>query len=117
MDSNERQPASRTIMNYLGLAASGFAMGASNMVPGVSGGTMALILGIYEELIDSIRGIANLKAVKLLLRFKVRQALDLLPWRFLLSVGIGILAAVFSLAHFLEWMLAEYPALVWSFFF
>ena len=117
MGSNRHAPGSRTLVDYVGLLASGFAMGASNMVPGVSGGTMALILGIYEELIDSIRGVVNPEAIKLLLRFKVKQALALLPWKFLLSVAVGMLAAVLTLAHFLDWMLREHAVLLWSFFF
>ena len=117
MNSNEADHASRSLKDYVRLVASGFAMGASDVVPGVSGGTMALILGIYEELIDSIRGVANPDAIKLLLRLKVKQALELLPWKFLLSVAVGILVAVFTLVHFLEWMLNEYPVLLWSFFF
>ena len=117
MNSNEADHASRSLKDYVGLVASGFAMGASTVGPGVSGGTMALILGIYEELIDSIRGVANPDAIKLLLRLKVKQALELLPWKFLLSVAVGILVAVFTLVHFLEWMLNEYPVLLWSFFF
>lgn len=92
-------------------------MGAADVVPGVSGGTMAFILGIYEELIDSIRALINPTALKLLFRFKIKEALAVLPWKFLLAIGIGIVAAIFSLAQFLEWMLINHPALLWSFFF
>ena len=117
VEKQAAQPVSRTFKDYLGLAARGFAMGASDVVPGVSGGTMAFILGIYEELINSIRVLVNPEAIKLLLRFKIKDALDLLPWKFLAAVGAGILFAIFSLAKFLEWMLENHPALLWSFFF
>ncbi len=113
----ETQQTSRTWKDYIGLAARGFAMGAADVVPGVSGGTMAFILGIYEELINSIRAIANPAVIKHLLSFKIKDALDLLPWKFLAAVGVGILLAIFSLAKFLEWMLINHPALLWSFFF
>ena len=111
-----QQPA-RTLTEYFGLTLRGFAMGASDVVPGVSGGTMAFILGIYEELITSIRDLLSPTAIKLLLRFKVKQALDVLPWKFLIAVGVGILAAILTLSRFLEWMLLNHPALLWSFFF
>lgn len=116
-DEQLKKKASRTWLDYLGLTARGFAMGAADVVPGVSGGTMAFILGIYEELINSIRALVNPTAIKLLLRFRIRDGLYLLPWRFLTAVLIGILLAIFSLARFLEWMLINHPALLWSFFF
>lgn len=113
----EKQKTSRTLKDYLGLTARGFAMGAADVVPGVSGGTMAFILGIYEELIQSIRNLLNPELFKLLLSFKIKEALAITPWKFLLAVGLGILLAIFTLAGFLEAMLIEYPEYVWSFFF
>jgi len=95
----QQQTPTRALKDYAGLVAKGFAMGASDVVPGVSGGTMAFILGIYEELINSIRSLINVQAVKLLLQFKIKEALAILPWKFL------------------EWMLINHPALLWSFFF
>jgi putative membrane protein len=91
-------------------------MGAANVIPGVSGGTMALILGIYEELINAIRSI-NLKFLRLITLFKIRDALTSVSWTFLLPVGLGILLATFSLAEALSWLLDSYPVIVWSFFF
>jgi putative membrane protein len=90
-------------------------MGAADVVPGVSGGTMAFILGIYEELINAIRSF-NLKSLQLLLGFKLRLLLDQVSWRFLFALGIGILTAVFSLAQVLAWLLHNKPVLIWSFF-
>jgi putative membrane protein len=117
MHEENTTPHRRSWGDYLGLTVRGFAMGAADVVPGVSGGTMAFVLGIYDELLDSIRRMVNPQALGLALRGKFRVALDLLPWPFLLGVGVGILLAVFSLAHFLEWSLEQYPTLVWSFFF
>ena len=85
------------------------------MVPGVSGGTMAFILGIYEELIDAIKSF-DLKGLKLLVTSKFRLFLDHISWRFLLAVGLGILIAIFSLARVLSWLLQNKPVLIWSFF-
>ena len=91
-------------------------MGAANVIPGVSGGTMALILGIYEELINAIRSI-NLKFLRLIAVFNIKQALASVSWLFLLPVGLGVLLATFSLAEVLSWLLGRYPVVVWSFFF
>jgi putative membrane protein len=108
---------SRSIKDYLILVSKGFAMGASDVVPGVSGGTMAFILGIYEELINSIRAFVNPHAFKLIFTFKLKEAFNTLPWKFLLVLFSGIMLAIFSLAQFLEWMLDNQPSLLWSFFF
>ena len=91
-------------------------MGAANVVPGVSGGTMALILGIYEELINAIRSF-NFHFLRLITFLKIREALSSVSWPFLLPVSLGILLATFSLAKALSWLLHNYPVIIWSFFF
>ncbi len=91
-------------------------MGAADVVPGVSGGTIAFITGIYEELINSIKSI-NLRALKLLFSFKIAEFWKAINGNFLISVFIGIGISVFSLAKGLEYLLHHYPILVWSFFF
>lgn len=90
-------------------------MGASDVVPGVSGGTMAFILGIYEDLINAIKSF-DFKSLKLLMSFKLRLLLDRISWKFLLALGIGILTAIFSLAEILSWLLQHKPVMIWSFF-
>ena len=92
------------------------AMGAADVVPGVSGGTIALITGIYEELIFSIKSI-NLKALKLLFAGKPAAFWKAINGNFLLSVLLGIGISIFSLAKGLTYLLHHYPILVWSFFF
>ncbi|MCB8988524.1 MAG: DUF368 domain-containing protein [Ardenticatenaceae bacterium] len=92
-------------------------MGASDIVPGVSGGTMALILGIYEELINSIRAVGRPQFLRPALRLQFRTALQALNWPFLLAVGLGILAAVVTLSSALEWLLVHQTVYIWSFFF
>ncbi len=109
--------ARRGFKDYLGLVARGFAMGSSDVVPGVSGGTMAFILGIYEELIESIRAIAQPDFVQAVLKLRLREALQILNWPFLVSVFTGILLAILTLARGLAWMLENKPVWIWSFFF
>jgi len=77
---------------------------------------MALILGIYEELIDAIHSL-NLKFLRLLTFLKIREAISSVSWPFLLPVGLGILLATLSLAKALSWLLHNYPVIVWAFFF
>jgi len=108
--------SSQSLLNFIILAIKGFLMGAANVIPGVSGGTMALILGIYEELINAIRSI-NLKFLRLITIFHIKEALSSVSWPFLVPVGLGVLLATFSLAEVLSWLLDRYPVIVWSFFF
>ena len=105
----------RSFPDYIVLGVKGFCMGASDVVPGVSGGTMAFILGIYEELIDAIKSF-DLKSLQSLVTFKFRPLLDRISWQFLLAVGMGILAAIFTLSRLLSWLLQNRPVFIWSFF-
>lgn len=105
----------RSFRAYLVLAAKGFCMGAADVVPGVSGGTMAFILGIYEELLNAIKSF-DLESLKLMATAKVRGFLARTQWRFLLALGCGILLAIFSLSKALSWLLQNQPVLIWSFF-
>jgi putative membrane protein len=116
MSDHEPESERRGLKDYLLLSARGFVMGAADVVPGVSGGTMAFILGIYEELINSIHAV-DLKFIRRLLSFRFREAFADFPWRFLLALVIGIAAAVLTLAEGLDWALREVPHLVWAFFF
>jgi putative membrane protein len=106
----------RSAAGYLGLWLKGVLMGAADVVPGVSGGTMAFILGIYEELIFSIRSF-DVRFFRLFTSFRLREALAHVRWKFLAAVGTGILFAVFSMARGLSWLLHNHPVPVWAFFF
>ncbi len=101
---------------YVGLGLRGVCMGAADVVPGVSGGTIAFVTGIYEELIYAIHSIDR-GFVRLLLALRFRKALKRFPWRFLSPVLIGILLAVVALARGIQWMLQYKPELIWAFFF
>jgi len=106
----------RTFTAYIVLTMKGFCMGAADVVPGVSGGTMAFILGIYEELIKSIKSF-DLIFLKLLFSLRVRDAMDHASWKFLVAIGLGIFLAIVTLARILTWLLQNQPVLIWSFFF
>ncbi len=106
----------RTKKEYLLLVLKGMGMGAADVVPGVSGGTIAFITGIYEELINSIKSI-DLKALKLLFTLQLAAFWKTINGSFLISVVLGIGISIFSLAKGLEYLLIHYPILVWSFFF
>lgn len=98
------------------LLVTGFAMGIADLIPGVSGGTIAFLSGIYEELLQSIKEVSG-RAPRLLLQGKVRAALSAVPFHFLVPLLLGIFAAIFSLANVLSWLLETYPSFVWAFFF
>lgn len=91
-------------------------MGAADVVPGVSGGTIAFITGIYEELINSIKEI-NLEAIKLLFTGRWGSFWKKINGNFLLAVFAGIFISVLSLAKVLEYLLEHHAVLIWSFFF
>ncbi|MEA1886907.1 MAG: DUF368 domain-containing protein [Bacteroidota bacterium] len=106
----------RRFSDYGLLFIKGMGMGAADVVPGVSGGTIAFITGIYEELIRSIKSV-DLDALKLLLRFKFGSFWKKINGNFLLAVFGGVLVSVFSLARLLKWLMANHPILIWAFFF
>lgn len=101
---------------YIVLALKGCAMGMAGVVPGVSGGTIAFISGIYEELLDSIRSV-EATALRLLLRFRLAEFWRHINGRFLLPVLLGIAVAIFSLARLMTYLLTNHPIAIWSFFF
>jgi putative membrane protein len=105
----------RTARHFLRLFFTGFAMGAADIVPGVSGGTMAFILGIYETLIDAIKSF-DLTAIRLALGLKFKALFEHIPFGFLIALGLGILAAIVTLSNLLGTALENEPALVFSFF-
>ncbi|MVW76376.1 DUF368 domain-containing protein [Pseudomonas xionganensis] len=100
---------------YFLLYGKGLAMGAADVVPGVSGGTVAFITGIYDELLRSIASIPA--AALMLLRGRIVDAWRAANATFLLVLLLGILTSVLSLARLITYLLAEQPIPVWSFFF
>lgn len=94
----------------------GILMGAADVVPGVSGGTMALITGIYERLIRAIASISP-KTLITLRKEGIKMAWRSIDGTFLAVLGSGILTAIFTLAHLVGWLLDTYPPVLWAFFF
>ncbi len=106
----------RTLKDYAVLALKGVCMGAADVVPGVSGGTIAFIVGIYDELINSIKSI-NGDSLKLLFSGKFVSFWKRINGNFIFSIVAGIGISVFSLARIITWLLTAYPVMVWAFFF
>ncbi|MBT8305113.1 MAG: DUF368 domain-containing protein [Bacteroidia bacterium] len=106
----------RRLIDYLIITLKGIAMGAADVVPGVSGGTIAFISGIYEELITSIGNI-NLSILTTLRQEGFKPAWKQLNGNFLLALFIGIGMSVLSLAKLMGWLLEHKPIFLWSFFF
>lgn len=94
----------------------GIAMGAADVVPGVSGGTIAFITGIYEELIESINRI-NLEAIRILRKDGLAKAWQYINGWFFVPLFLGIGVSIISLAKGISWLLENQPVLLWSFFF
>ena len=109
-------PGPRSIKKAGLLSLKGLCMGSADVIPGVSGGTIALITGIYEDLISALQSI-DAAMVKKLLSFDLKGALARLHIRFLLSLFIGIGVAIISLARLMNFLLNHYPVLTWSLFF
>ncbi len=101
----------------IGVAAKGFAMGAANVIPGVSGGTIALLTGIFNELIGALNALLTPKAWKLLFKGSFREFCEYIHGTFLLWLGAGVVASVFSLAKLMEYVLSHHPVQTWAFFF
>jgi putative membrane protein len=94
----------------------GVFMGVANIIPGVSGGTIALITGIYTELLQAI-GSFNLETLRFLKQFQLKQALHTLHLRFLVPVMAGAALAILSLAHIMTFVFTRFPEQTWALFF
>ena len=103
-------------MTSFGIYLRGMLMGAADIVPGVSGGTMAFITGIYDTLIDSIRAF-DLACLRLVLRGQIKAAWQHVNGQFLLALALGIATSIVSLARVISWLLENQPVPLWAFFF
>ena len=106
----------KSIKYYLLLVLKGAGMGTANVIPGVSGGTVALITGIFEELIDSIKSF-DLTALKLLFTGKFKEFSKHVNLGFLLAVFVGIGLSIITLAKLLDFLFTYYPVYIWAYFF
>lgn len=105
----------KQIRSAVGVFLRGFAMGCADLVPGVSGGTIALITHIYERVIGAITSI-DIHALRLFFQGRMREFWQHIDGSFLLLLFIGILTAIFTLANSIAWLLDNQPLLIWSFF-
>ena len=99
------------------LLIKGFAIGAANIIPGVSGGTVAFVSGVYERLLLSINLLYSRKVIGMAFRFRFKELFDVVDAKFLSLILIGILAGIFSVAKYIEWVLDKYPFAFLSFLF
>ena len=106
----------RNLKDYALITLKGIGMGAADVVPGVSGGTIAFIVGIYDELIETIKSF-NLRSARLFFTGHWMQFWRSINGNFLFSLLLGIGLSIFSLAKVITWLLTDYPVLVWAFFF
>lgn len=106
----------RNFVDYFILVFKGIAMGAADVVPGVSGGTIAFISGVYEELIATLNAI-NLNSLKTLKLQGVSATWKKINGNFLLALFGGILLSILTLSKLVAWLLLEEPVLLWAFFF
>ena len=104
------------LIKYLGVAVKGACMGAADVIPGVSGGTIAFIMGIYDQFVGSIAAI-NGEAVKMLLKGRFRDFWKHINGSFLLSLIAGIGFSIVALAGLMQMLLRDYPIQTWAFFF
>jgi putative membrane protein len=104
------------VKKYIVLFFKGLAMGVGNIIPGVSGGTIALITGIFERFIYALKSY-NLSAFKMLYKGNWKGFVLQTDFYFLISVGLGMLTALLSLAKAFEYLFLHYPVFIWSFFF
>ena len=104
------------LLNYIGIAVKGACMGAADVIPGVSGGTIAFIMGIYDRFVGAIASV-NAEAVKLLFKGRFRDFWKHIDGSFLLSLILGIGISIVGLAGLMQMLLADVPIQTWAFFF
>ena len=109
-------PGPKTRKDMQVLAAKGFCMGTADIIPGVSGGTIAFITGIYEQLLAAISSV-NIVFFKKLLSLDLKGAMAEIHLRFLLPLFLGIGVAIVSTARLMHYLIKEHPVLTWSMFF
>lgn len=105
------------MVKHIITALKGFLIGASNVIPGVSGGTMAVLTGIYGKLVDSIASLSRKTTWKALFKGEFKDFWKDINGSFLLALGIGVLISIASLAKLVTFVFGNYPVQTWAFFF
>ena len=105
----------KTVRDYARLYLTGVAMGSADTVPGVSGGTIAFVLGIYGDLLNAIKSV-NGHSLRLLAGLKFKAVFEYIPWQFILTLGLGIVTAVLSLARAVDWAMEHHQTYLFALF-
>ncbi|MCR9203411.1 MAG: DUF368 domain-containing protein [Halobacteriovoraceae bacterium] len=109
-------PGPREKKDYIVLYLKAFCMGIADLIPGVSGGTIAFITGIYQGLLDAV-GSVNKQSVTAVLKLDFKTALSIVHLRFLIPLVLGMLSAIFLLARLMHYLINEHPIPTWATFF
>lgn len=115
-DAWNASPGPRSLKEYFSLWIRAFSMGIADLIPGVSGGTIAFITGIYDQLLAAVASMDK-QALGLLLRGRVFDFAAHIHLRFIATVASGILLAIFTLASLMHWLLLTHPIPTWATFF
>lgn len=106
----------RNFLQYFFITLKGMAMGVAELVPGVSGGTIAFVTGIYEEFIESINNV-NFTTFRILQKEGLKPFWEALNGNFLVALFLGMIISILSLSKIIGWLLENHPIPVWAFFF
>jgi putative membrane protein len=109
-------PGPKTGAELITLFAKAFCMGCADLIPGVSGGTVAFITGIYEDLLGAVSSL-NKDFFFAILKLDIKKALSIVHFRVLVPIALGMLTAIFSLARVMHYLINEHAILTWSMFF
>jgi putative membrane protein len=115
-DAILKSPGPSTLKDFITFFIKAFCMGCADLIPGVSGGTIAFITGIYEDLLAAIASI-NKDVLLLLLKGRLKQAISIVHVRVLFVLLFGMLTAIFSLARLMHYLMIEHTILTWATFF
>ena len=102
--------------NFLKTLFAGFTMGVANVIPGVSGGTLALITGVFDPIVDAMRLLTSKETWTLLFTFRLKQLFATLPWMFLAALGAGVALAFATTARLMVWLLNTHQTPTYAFF-
>lgn len=106
----------KMILNNLRLYLTGFCMGVADLIPGVSGGTVAFVSGIYEELLYTVKLLTS-DFIRLVIKKQLSTAFRIIPFRFIIPLGLGLISAILSLSKVMAYLLDKQTAFVFAFFF
>lgn len=105
------------IKEHIIIGLKGFLMGAANVIPGVSGGTMAVITGIFHRIVSALSTLGDAETYKLFFTGRFKEFWKKIDGGFILALGIGVLVSIFSVAKLLGYTMEHYPVETWAFFF